>query len=366
MRQAVMMVVVVIMAMMALTSGISAINCSRFGVPPTFSYSLTEGYVPSSEYHNNSQAYYDALNAQQTLAVACGRNESDLINSHFSSPDHQVLTSFHAQRFLSLYNNSHILIVGDSLARQLFAELCAALGPFRTECPSQTNNCHVQANIQCFGYTTVVGRFDRLLRSFYESNDLAKCGYPIERFQLTIIAGGHWFKPYHPPLSQEPSPLNYLELIYALKERLRETLVAARNALQLANPSMQVVWRMIAHVGMCSGEWQLFPSLFNYLPEAHNATFQREIYRNGLFWSNLTLEAPWVVHYNRVIEELRGVYCQDLLLDTYQLSHLYHKYFPQRGVKVHSDCLHNCLGGLPRGEIWLLQTLLEGRVAQKW
>eukprot|EP01039_Chlorochromonas_danica_P003365 gene3365-3690_t len=350
---------------MALSSGISATNCSRFDVLPAFSYSLTEGYVPSSEYHNNSQTYYDALKAQQSAGYLCRRDESVFIDSHFSSPDHQVLPVFHAQRFLSLYNNSRILILGDSLGRQHFTELCAALSPHRTTCPSQTNNCCATVFIQCFGNTTVIYKSDRFLRSFYKSNDLAKCGYPLERFQLTIIAAGHWFKPYHPPLSQDPSPLSYLELVYTLRERLRETLVAARSALQLANPSMQVVWRMIAHVGMCS-EWDLFPSLFNYLPDAHNATFQKQVYKNGLFWSNLTLEAPWVVHYNRVIEELKGIHCQDLLLDTYELSHVYHKYFPPRGVKVHSDCVHNCMGGLPRGEIWLLQTLLEGRVAQKW
>eukprot|EP00981_Chlorochromonas_danica_P015515 scaffold12779_cov164-Ochromonas_danica.AAC.1 len=88
-QQAVMMTVIV--AMMALCSGISATNCSRFDVLPAFSYSLTEGYVPSSEYHNNSQTYYDTLKAQPTFVLdfACGRDESVFIDSHFSSPDHQ-------------------------------------------------------------------------------------------------------------------------------------------------------------------------------------------------------------------------------------------------------------------------------------
>eukprot|EP01039_Chlorochromonas_danica_P005709 gene5709-6293_t len=326
------------------------------------SYSLADSYQSADRLFSDAKSYLLALKAEETSFQFCDNLQTVPVDWHFSSHSPTLHSSFQPHHFLRANKNANIFIVGDSLGRQLFAELRTALTHSEQKCapPPPGQNCSNSFTAACYGdwNVTVVFMFDRFMRAFYKGSDLSRCGYPLESMTHTVVAAGHWFKPYHPPLSRAPNNMTYSELVATLAERLRATLKEARRALQRANEKINVIWRTIAHVGMCA-EWDVFPSAFEHLSSHRNQSFQRAMYRDGLFWSNLSLEAPWVLPFNDVIRSLAEEHCGDAVLDSYSLSHRFLRLYEGQPVAVHFDCIHNCPGGVPRGEILLLQALME-------
>lgn len=329
--------------------------------PARLPYSLADGYQSADDRFSDPKSYLLALKAEETSYQFCDNLQTAPVDWHFSSLSPTLHSSFLPHHFLRANMNARIFIVGDSLARQLFAELRTALTHSERKCASPVGqNCSNSFTAACYGdwNITVVFMFDRFMRAFFKGGDLARCGHPLQSMTHAVVAAGHWFKPYHPPLSRAPNNMTYSELVDALAGRLRSTLLEARKALVRANSRIHVIWRTIAHVGMCA-EWDVFPSAFEHLSDHRNLSFQRAMYRDGLFWSNLSLEAPWITPFNEVIRSLAEEHCGDAVLDSYNLSHRFLRLYEGQPVAVHFDCIHNCPGGVPRGEIMLLQALME-------
>eukprot|EP01031_Cornospumella_fuschlensis_P030397 gene30397-36726_t len=174
---------------------------------------------------------------------------------------------------------------------------------------------------------------------------------PTDYLTVVVFALGHWHKPF---FKHHAANVTYYEHMSMMVQDLRVTLEKGRKAVfkSHSHPNLRIIWRLLAHVCNCD-EINFSPHLFDHLPRS------KIVYRDGKLWSNITLEATWVRKYNEVIRSVADAHC-DLLLDAYTLYHKYIEYFSHdRGVRIHSDGMHNCPGGVPRGEMWLLQQMLK-------
>lgn len=311
------------------------------------SFNITKGYEPT-DLPNITVALQHSDNHH--LVHRCDETTTRLLyDTHFTSDDPQISSSFDGRRFLQQVANSTVLFVGDSLAKQIFIALATALSPYETDFRlglglPRPSRKHLEASDEHIAYhysaynVTVRLLVDSYLQHVSHTN--------ISTVDLVVMCAGHWFK----PLFGLPASTNvpYYPHMEKRAKDFNETIHSYRAAMKLANPSVKVVWKLIAHVGMCD-EIQFFPEHF-----AHRNDVS---YWNGLLWSNRTLEATWVKPYNILLRDMAVKHC-DMLLDAYDMSHQFLDYVAPHNVQFHRDGLHFCPGGEPRGEIWLLQQVL--------
>ncbi|RYY81350.1 hypothetical protein EON63_15610 [archaeon] len=319
------------------------------------SFHLHPGYLPT-DFGNIS----DHMNPIQSMKYlySCGASWY-LLGTHFVKNDTTSTpsgssshSSFYGKKFLTQHRNKTILVVGDSLGKQLYQEFITSLYPYQTELKSSQNwtakvsnfnEVHIETYYGDYN-VTLIGVADPYMEFFQHKTTPG-------RLDLIIFGVGYWFKPMF--MRRSNPNTTYYEHLEMMIPYFKQSLQVARRKAKQLNPDVKVVWRLMSHVGLCD-EIDFFPQYFA------NTTEKEHEYTNGLFWSNVTLEATWVPRYNAVIREVAEEHC-DLLLDAYTISHKYLEFFAgqTKKIQVHIDGMHYCPGGVARGEVWYVQQLLH-------
>lgn len=340
---AIMIVCLVICLIFHLLPCTPAAVCPNLHSEP-WTYNITLGYVPA-DYPTLTAALADS--DKHHLIYNCDPDSTQaLYDMHFQSSNHHVAQAFHGERFLHHARNSTVLVIGDSLAKQLYIALGTELAPYETsygvgQTLQPSRPIEPMDDHAAYFYSKTNTTVRMCCDPFLENHEL--CNIPA--VDVLVVAVGHWFKPF---FRSQPN-MSFYEHLADQKHALNASAHVYRDWVTAHAPHVRVIWRLIAHVGMFD-EWDFFPQYFPTHEEGHR-------YNDGVFWSNKTLEATWVREYNEVLRGMAEEYC-DVLLDAYEMSHKYLDHFTPQGVRQHVDGMHNCPGGQPRGEVWLLQQLM--------
>lgn len=281
---------------------------------------------------------------------------------------------FSKHALLSHLRDKTFAIMGDSLGLQMFYSLDASLLSER----SSTNHtlARPKNKYQLSRGISFYQQYNASLQFFHIPTILQATSFLLsETFQevdILLIVMGAWYKPgfqnYIPRLNLTEATEDYNVSI----TELRAIISNQRTAPPPPTPSgdsdkvtsvqrpLQVLWQLNTHMGPSDDE------RYKHLAGHYN----------GSFWDEFPIEAEWVPIFNDVIRKVAGMH-GDTILDTYTISKQLIRHanalrqswrnspspsssFPYFScLKVHSDSLHYCQGGVFRASALLLQKVLQ-------
>ena len=307
---------------------------------------------------------------------------------------------FSKHKFLSSLRNIRFVVMGDSLGLQLYYSLLALchneVSSFKYTLARPKNKYHINrgvATAKSYNATLeyVLARTTEDAKEFVMSNDFL-------HVKAILISIGAWYKPgfldrrarYNLTRDSE----FYQDAMRELRSEISQRQLLSANSTKDITP-LKVIWQLCSHMG--PSDDKRFQNL---------STIDK-----GLFWDTFPYEAEWVPSYNRVLRKIASQYC-DSVLDVYTISREFilhanalrsiysskvpSKYnstdiFPQpfhtvdsktgdrtlyaniedyyksvitvispnstsyAAIRVHSDSLHYCQGGVHRAAALLLQ-----------
>jgi hypothetical protein len=178
------------------------------------------------------------------------------------------------------------------------------------------------------------------------------CGKLSMESDIIVISTGTWYR---------PAALSYVEYerIVFLKERKLEShLSDARIAIAEINPRAKIIWRNIPHAGRID-EYNA-----RGMNNPKSCCRQLDIdsrdccypHIDGLLWSNESMNADWVLKYNKIIENVGSIF-NDPVIDWFSLSIQYiREFYPDQ---THYNSIHWCAGSLGVGANVLLQDAIQ-------
>lgn len=318
-------------------------------------------------------------------------------------------TAFNSTQLLHLLHNKTLLIIGDSLAEQLFLALDVELQPWfdmSTNATSNGNGTHVSYDFVDAAHTIPLLPISSIrpfaaVRSFkppFDTVHVQFCkdatltpwiGRTVDSFcvrpmlanaTVIVLAFGAHYK----------APDNLATLKEYYEQQHKQNVLLENNALRLRQyihdhrsdrgQRYDVIWRLQSHTGPID-EYNIIFSKFGGRDMQITLTQHASKRASGWIWDthgNRTSE--WVAKFNgitRVVAQLHG----DYLLNHHELSYQLLKHEHDRTLQlainsnqtmiendawilnqrvgIHFDSLHYCSGGLFRAGLLLLQRIVE-------
>jgi hypothetical protein len=342
----------------------------------------------------------------------CPRHTSKLLQQLYHSTLFQDQhTYFNGEYFLSLLRNKHVLLIGDSLAKQLFHALDVELDNFQDKSSLEYTNPNIyggngthtffsryvyfQTNSKSKkmkmkleplydpppDYKAALRVYPKYNASIFWCNDgtlyefaindqtqgqwqfcshhLLKSLSSIRNTFLIIGIGAH----YKPP-DNAKSLNEYLVTLAFQTQVLRNFSIVIRDRLHQAGyRPHQILWQNVGHVGNIDET----NSLSKDDMERGEGTLVRK-HQDGLAWSHPQVkEARWVKEFNNVILGIADKH-GDHVINLNEVSHQLMKYSSTEHIqtssskvplRLHADSLHWCAGSLFRASLLLLQNILR-------
>jgi hypothetical protein len=287
--------------------------------------------------------------------------------------DHNSNQVFRPQDFLLSIHGKQFSVFGDSVGLQLFQALDVDLQKFESYLHNGngTTNSYLylcNKNKVCGYVEPHNNRYFAAIRKYGEFNATVMfcldpsisntghifdfCGKKAMNGDYILIANS---------ASYRPTGINldfYYRSLFNRETKLATDYYRVRRMLIERNPNAIIIWRTMPHVGPLD---QYNARGFN---NPTKCCTKKQLlsdccypHRNGRLWSNTSTIAEWVIRYNEIIRTL-AQHFEDPILEWDTLSIRYINYFNERYIPTHSDSMHWCDGGLPRGaNLLLLQSV---------